>query len=458
MNDNRSVATIDNPEFINLEPYNPLISQCQIKVLYLGRNRNGSFIDKNTAIQMANSLPGCPIVGAWREDIEDFGDHGHVMTIEDNQIKFSCKTRPYGFVAPDARVWFQKFTDTDDFGEEQEREYMMTTGYLWTGQYQEAMSVIEEGKGQSMELDPDHLDGKWANDSKTGMDFFIINDAIFSKLCILGDDVEPCFEGASVTGVEDNFTENADFAKSLYTMIKELQDALGTEGGLNMPEPEDFVATSVEEQEVEQHEVEETAEEEVVETEEAEVETDESEESESEEDDDSAAADDADADFVQKKEEDEEDAPAEEQPAEEEEEDKKKKVADNACGDRKKRYELDESEFAAIKEELEELRQFKRSIENKEKDALIAKYFMLSDEEKSEVVAHKEEYSLDQIEEKLALIYVKKNVDFTTIDGKQEIQEQVEPVVTFSLDEDGTNAEVVDSMQETLRQVVNFYA
>ena len=223
-----------------------------------------------------------------------------------------------------------------------------------------------------------------------------------------------------------------------------------------MPEPEDFVATSVEEQEVEQHDVEETTEE-VVETEEAEVETDESEESESEEDDDSAAADDADADFVQKKEEDEEDAPAEEQPAEEDDE-KKNKVADNACGDRKKRYELDESEFAAIKAELEELRQFKRSIENKEKDALIAKYFMLSDEEKADVVANKEQYSLEQIEEKLALIYVKKNVDFTTIDGKQEVQEKVEPVVTFSLDEDGTNAEVVDSMQETLRQVSNFYA
>jgi len=29
----------------------------------------------------------------------------------------------------------------------------MTTGYLWTGQFEEAKSVIEEGKPQSMELD-----------------------------------------------------------------------------------------------------------------------------------------------------------------------------------------------------------------------------------------------------------------------------------------------------------------
>ena len=232
---NRSVATIDRPEFIDIQPYNPLISQCTIKVLYLGKNRNGSFIDKNTAIQMANSLPCTPIVGAWRKDVEDFGDHGHVITIEDGEIKFACKTVPYGFVAPDARVWFQKFNDIDDFGNEIEREYMMTTGYLWTGQFPEVQKVIDEGQSQSMELDEEHLDGHWANDAKSGMDFFIINDAVFSKLCILGDDVEPCFEGASVLGgVDNNYTEGTEFTHTLYTMIKQLQDIIGAkEGGKN---------------------------------------------------------------------------------------------------------------------------------------------------------------------------------------------------------------------------------
>ena len=173
---NRSVATIDAPEFIDVTPYNPLISECTIKVFYLGRNRNGSYIDKNTAIQMANSLPCAPIVAAWRKDIEDFGDHGHVVTIEDGEVKFACKTVPYGFVAPDARVWFQKFRDIDEFGNEVEREYLMTTGYLWTGQYPEVQKVIDEGSPQSMELDEGSMSGHWANDSKTGMDFFIIND------------------------------------------------------------------------------------------------------------------------------------------------------------------------------------------------------------------------------------------------------------------------------------------
>lgn len=461
MNGNRSVATIDNPEFIDIHPYNPLISECQIKVLYLGKNRNNSFIDKNTAIQMANSLPGTPIVGVWRENKDDYGDHGHVMTIEDGQIKFSCKTVPYGFVAPDARVWFQKFIDTDEFGEETEREYLMTTGYLWTGQFEEAMSVIEEGKGQSMELDEETLEGHWANDSKTGLDFFIINDALFSKLCILGDDVEPCFEGASITSANNDYAKDADFAVSLYTMMKELKEALENhEGGLKMPE--DYVATSADVDDAQQEletvvEVEEV-EQEVSEEEEAEAVEDadtDAEEEAGEEDDDAAedsesdsSDDDSDTDFVQKE---------DENSPEEEENDDDKPETDSACGDKRK-YSLSDEDIDSMMEELAALREFKLSIENKEKDALIAKYHMLSDEDKADVLAHKEEYTMEQIDEKLALVYVRKNVDFSTVDGhkEEECGEDVESLLNFSLnDENNGNAEIVSDIQAAFRDLNN---
>jgi hypothetical protein len=60
------------------------------------------------------------------------------------------------------------------------------------------------------------------------MEFFIINDAIFSKLCILGDDVEPCFEGAAVTSpnVSKNFTLDDNFKKTLFNMMEDLKFAL----------------------------------------------------------------------------------------------------------------------------------------------------------------------------------------------------------------------------------------
>lgn len=468
---NRSVATIDGPEFIDLKPFNPLISECQIKVLYLGKNRNGSYIDKNTAIQMANSLPGTPIVAAYRKDVEDFGDHGHVITIEDGEVKFACKTVPYGFVAPDARVWFQKFTDTDEFGNDTEREYMMTTGYLWTGQFEEIKKVIQEGQPQSMELDDESLNGHWANDSESGMDFFIINDAMFSKLCILGDDVEPCFEGASVTALDSNFANGKEFAHTLYSMIRELQDAIGNrEGGLNMPE--DFTVTS----EGEQVETVEEAVEieapvkmeepalEVEEEVEAATEVEETQEVETEHTVTADADSETSEEFVEKKDKADSDTETSADDSSEEEEDKDDDKDDEAIVDSKKKrcsLENEDEKFAAIEAELEELRAFKRAVENKEKDALIDKYHMLSDEEKAEVVAHKEEYTLEQIDEKLALIYVRNNVDFSTVDG-HPVEEASESghdsgLLSFSLDDSSANAgEPVDEIQRSLREMKQF--
>ena len=227
----KSLATINSPEFINLTPLdiNPLMSKCEIKVLYLGENRNHTFITKEVATDMAKTLRGAPIVGYWKPEKEDFRDHGEVIIVDDEGIKFECKTVPYGFVAPDAQVWFQEFEDTNDFGETIVREYLMTTGYLWTGQFEECKSAVEsDGKPQSMELDKNTLNGHWEV-NKRGMDFFIINDAIFSKLCILGDDIEPCFEGAKVSApdVSASFTKVDDtFKQTLFTMMQDLQTAL----------------------------------------------------------------------------------------------------------------------------------------------------------------------------------------------------------------------------------------
>ena len=71
-----SVATIHGPEFLNINSISPLVSKCEVKVLYIGKNRNGSFISKEVATEMAKTLRGAPIVGAYSEKNEDFGDRG----------------------------------------------------------------------------------------------------------------------------------------------------------------------------------------------------------------------------------------------------------------------------------------------------------------------------------------------------------------------------------------------
>ena len=458
---NQSVATIAAPEFINIEPYNPLISQCEIKVLYVGENRNGSYITEDVAKDMANSLPGTPIVAAFLKDKDDFGDHGHVITIEDGEVKFSCKTQPYGFVAPDAKVWFKDFIDTDAFGNEVTRKYLMTNGYLWTGQYPEIQKALDEGLPQSMELDEKSLDGHWAKNYNSGVEFFIINDATFSKLCILGSDVEPCFEGASVTEkeVSKNFSKDPEFMTTLFTMMNELKDALQySKGGSDMLEEEkdevvvefeDATAESAPESDAETAVDPSGEDESKTQTSEEIIEDPNTSEDETYEalvdtgiladvagqKQEFSAENEYKAEDEEKKEDDEQ-----EEPADEDEEYKKKKP--KASCSLESDFAALQVEFEAVKAQLEEanselesLREFKLGIENQQKDALIAKYYMLSNEDKAEIIEHKSEYTLDEIDAKLALLYVRENVDFSTITSEaEEVVKDENPITTFSLD------------------------
>ena len=392
---------------------------------------------------MAKTLRGAPIVGYYKEEKEDFADHGDRIIFDDEGVKFECLTRPYGFVAPDAKVWFQKFEEQDDFGNSITREYLMTTGYLWTGQFEECKSAItKEGKGQSMELDSESLDGHWSTDTKTGMDFFIINDAIFSKLCILGDDVEPCFEGAKVTApdVSTSFSKVDDgFKKTLYTMMQELKFAL--EGGKNMNNDNPEVVETLENNEINEEVVVETETAEVVEEEVPAVESNEVVENvENNEENQNSEVELPEDSFV-KKDEDEEDKEEdndsnEDNAQDDEDEDEKKK----------KEYSMEELEtelselqekYSALEKDYQALVEFKQAVDNEKKDALINSFYMLSDEDKKEVIENKEKYSLEDIEAKLSIICVRKKVNFDLEDtskNDKEIEEEKEAVTTYALE------------------------
>ena len=428
----KSIATIDSPEFINLQPLdiNPLMSKCEIKVFYIGENRNQSYISKEVALEMAKTLRGAPIVGYFKDSKEDFADHGNRMTIDDEGIHFDCLTKPYGFVAPDAQVWFQKFSETDEFGNELEREYLMTTGYLWTGQFEEAQSVIDEGKPQSMELDDETLQGHWAKNTKTGMEFFIINDAIVSKLCILGDDVEPCFEGAAITGentTPSKFTLDDDFKKSLFTMMKELEFALKGDNTVEQLENQNVETTEVVESEF------------IEQAEDNSVETVEVENQENIED---ASNSEESTEFVKKDEEEDEEASEEEAAESDEdpddsEDDKEKKVnhslhTDEEYAELETKFQALKESYSALEAEKEELVNFKNNVEDKQKDELIAKFFMLSDEDKQDVIANKRQYSLEDIESKLAVICYRKKINFVE-DASDSTSQEV--VVTFDMND-----------------------
>ena len=436
MNNRISVPTIDNLQFVNLQPsdISPLMSKCDVKVLYVGQNRNNSFISKETATNMSKTLRGCPIVGWYREEQKDFGDHGDQLVIDGNGARFNVLTKPYGFVAPDAKVWFQFFEDQDEFGNTCLREYLCAEGYLWTTQFPEAQQAIDNHNPHSMELDEETLKGHWATDNNSGLEFFIINDAIFSKLCILGEEVEPCFEGSSILppDISSSFSKE-DFVKDLLNMAKELKFALSnknSEGGLSMED------NKTPEMENENQPIENSFSEqgENSELNAVENENNTAEEFAKKEDEKDQSDDQASDDKKEESSDDEKPASEEEEKKDEEKPQSKSSLEEVTIENESLKASLEElqNKFASLEEENKKLLDFKREVEDKQKDDLIASFYMLSDEDKKDVVENKANYSLDDIESRLSVICVRKKVNFNADDTTSD--NTADAPVVFNLD------------------------
>lgn len=452
---NTSIPKNTELEFINVQPLNPLISRCEIKVLYTGKNRNRSFISKEVANRIANTLPGVPIVGEFLDEAADFDEHGEEnLIIDKNGVRFVKTTVPYGYVPMDAKVWWADFIDKDGIS----REYLVTEGYLWTGRYPECKRVIEQGNHQSMEFDRDSLVGEWTKVSgewskveNDEPEYFKISDAVFSALCILGQNVEPCFEGANITknsSLVYSLNKN-DFKEQMLDFMQDLKLALNDssyEGGKEMPvdlndntipaENEVGLEPEIVEEKVVDDEENTSVEDEFAAKKKEDEEEDTTDDNSDDEDNDPNDEDD-----------DEEDKKKKKQFAKEEDDEEKKKK----CG-----YSLDEvveyqellvkfnaveTELAALKSEMEtikpeysKLKELEAKVADTAKDELIKSFYMLSDDQKKEVVENKAKYSLEEIESKLSVICVRNKVNFNLEDDSETDTNTETPITTFAVD------------------------
>ena len=404
-------------EMIDISPIHPLISKCYINVCYVSDepNRNGSIITKEVARDMANSLPGSPIVGYFNEDSGDFEEHNRSIEISQGEFKIKDTTKPYGFVDLGAKCWFQKFQEGNV-----EREYLMTEGYLWTGQYPECERVLTHGNNQSMELDEKNINAHWAKDENGEPQFFIINEAIISKLCILGEDYEPCFEGAQITKVQFSFDDG--FKEKLFSMMNELKELLN-EGGASM-DKELLTSEGV----IEENQDSNFA-----------VKTDKEKKDDKKDDDKEEICPEC-------------GKPKSECTCKKDKEDKKEKYNLNEIPEYVElfeNYNTLQSQYSALETEVTELREFKVAAERKDKEAMIASFYMLSDEDKKDVLDNIDTYSLEDIEAKLSIICVRNKVSFDLDDNKEEKKE----VVTYSMNDQLNDDSNVPAFVKAMRNV-----
>ena len=167
-----------------MEKYSDTISRGRCRVFYKGRNRNGTYITDEFAEKLIKSAPYTPVKGIY--EVDDYTDHGTKRS----------EGRIYGIVPMDHNFAWEKHVDSDGV----EREYACFDVLYYTALYKEAGEI--DGKSESMELFRDTLKGDWK--IMEGKKTYVFTDGCFLGLQALGDDVEPCFEGASFYSLEDN--------------------------------------------------------------------------------------------------------------------------------------------------------------------------------------------------------------------------------------------------------------
>lgn len=187
----------------NLTKYSDTISKGRCRIFYKYANRNGTYITDEFAEKLLSTIPYTPVKGIYDNFDEDYTDHGNKRSLG----------RIYGIVPENPNLQWEKHLDEDGI----EREYACVDVLIFTALYEEAGEIL--GKAQSMEIYEPSIKGNWK--IINGRRMFEYTEGSFLGLQVLGEDVEPCFEGAAFF--------------SLYSSLKQLVDEI-KEYTLKLPE------------------------------------------------------------------------------------------------------------------------------------------------------------------------------------------------------------------------------
>lgn len=180
----------------SIKKLNPQFSLCDVLVCYHGDNRNMTSLPKKVIENNLYSIYGVPIIGEWiykldGTDEKTWGSHGGRIILDDNGIHFEQTTKPFGFVTKDAADNASWVTITEKDGYTKKEYLKLSECILWTDRYEESKTILDQNYGQSMEIE--FKKGFYRDDH-----YYEAEEFIFSALCILGTDVEPCFESACI--------------------------------------------------------------------------------------------------------------------------------------------------------------------------------------------------------------------------------------------------------------------
>ena len=189
-----SITSIENKftiqENIEMADNSPeLMDYGYIDIAYTGLNRNDFIISEETFENSLKTIHGIPVVVNYDIESNTIGEHDELVILnKENKIENIINlTQGIGFVPPNPKLEWVEFKE--DNGEI--KKYLRTEVFIWKRMMGYDYIKEKEFTNQSMEIRI--VTGKKDKDKA-----FEITEFEWEALCLLEDDIEPCYENAKL--------------------------------------------------------------------------------------------------------------------------------------------------------------------------------------------------------------------------------------------------------------------
>lgn len=191
---------------LEIEDDNSIFAKGKIMIGYCGRNRNYSDISEE--VYLNSNVLGVPIVANFIPEKNDFGGHDIRVVNGKEDMDIFPATIPFGFVPESAKQWF-----TEEMVCGKKRRCFWTECLIWKRQF--GFQKIADVKVVKHSMEIDVSDYTIDNEG-----YCVVNKMQFEALCLLGSDVEPCFENSRLELFSKAFTKS-DFDKQFKEMMSQ---------------------------------------------------------------------------------------------------------------------------------------------------------------------------------------------------------------------------------------------
>ncbi|OME53988.1 hypothetical protein BSK59_15520 [Paenibacillus odorifer] len=203
--------------FEKVDQIDTRFQKVKIWLMHLGQNYNNSIFTRESVEDAMETLKNTPILGFVEESRlgdKDFRGHEVELVVEGGELKTKYIGQAFGLIPESCNPRFE--TKKGDF--DNDLEYLVVDGLMWT-KLDDGVNILNtHGEvSQSMELHDDY-DGYFNEE-----DVFVFTRFSFYGACLLGQDVLPAMQKATV---EVSFSANVNvYQEEIARKLEEYQIA-----------------------------------------------------------------------------------------------------------------------------------------------------------------------------------------------------------------------------------------